>query len=268
MNSSTANSHGHDHVPPANELHLLYVLLDSNLPTGGFVSSSGLEAYAKHGFLAAQVFPSSNANTDTQFKAGQTGMSGPPKVRAPNGVLAFSQAEVENYAATTLAFVADSWRVTDTAISGSKCCAIPHKAQDTHHVDTTPMLVSSEEAAETAMGLVCRLDEYHEATLLSHVSRRSSRAQGVAMLTLYSRGLNRPSDMPSFLDAQPKQDLHMDDATERREEIGNLVVEQYRRSVRRGDLPGHLATCWGVITAALGLSLGMSPIPDSEYPFH
>ncbi len=36
------------------------------------------------------------------------------------------------------------------------------------------------------------LDARHEACLLSHVSRRSSKAQGVALLTLFSRGLSQP----------------------------------------------------------------------------
>jgi urease accessory protein UreF len=43
-----------------------------------------------------------------------------------------------------------------------------------------------------------------------------------------------------------------------REQIAVDVVEGYKRYIRKGVAPGHLAVCWGVMTAGLGLSLGES----------
>jgi urease accessory protein UreF len=161
------------------EQHLLHVLLDSNLPTGGFISSSGLESFAKHGLLDKQGVTQS--------------------------VVAFARAEIENYRMMTLCFVVDAWNLVTSG-------------------DTLDKIVT--------------LDMYHESTTLSHVARRSSKAQGVAMLTLYARGL-----CPSG--------------------TGNVMIDEYKRLIRQNKTPGHLAVCWGVITAVLGLPLGTS---SSTYP--
>jgi urease accessory protein len=201
-------------TPSAAELHLVYVLLDSNLPTGGFVSSSGLESYAKHGFLTAM--PAYEP----------AGSDRPAKVPATKAIMDFSLAELDNYASTTLCFVADAWSAV-------------HQA-----------LVSAEQgdvAIAQAVASIEVTDELHESTLLSHVARRSSKAQGVAMLTLYSRGLSQPGGVG---------DLQVGGASDAEREIADGVVERTKRLVRAGRLPGHLATCWGVITAALGLPLG------------
>lgn len=173
------------------ELHLLYVLLDSNLPTGGFVSSSGLESYAKHGFL-------------------------PPNPQTKNGLIEFAKAEIENYGLMTLGFVSDAWKAFN---------------------DDRATSTGSDEGV---LKIIVELDRYHESTSLSHVARRSSKAQGVAMLTLYVRGLHDPNDE------------NPENSRARR------IIDDYKRLIRKGDTPGHLAVCWGVVSAALGLSLGMS----------
>jgi urease accessory protein len=205
----THQSHPHPHLflSDPSELHLLYVLLDSNLPTGGFVSSSGLESYAKHGFLPS----SSSSLQDPQTK---------PKTKK-EGIVEFAKSEIENYGVMTLGFVSDSWNAFH--IGGQE-----HEDED-------------EVAEGTLLNKLVELDRYHESTLLSHVARRSSRAQGVAMLTLYVRGLHDP-DNESHDNAR-----------------GKRIIDEYKRLIRKGDTPGHLAVCWGVVSAALGLKLGRSP---------
>ncbi|KAI5480984.1 hypothetical protein MNV49_006170 [Pseudohyphozyma bogoriensis] len=65
------------------EEYILLLLSDSNLPTGGFIASSGLESYVQHGFL-----PSSDAATKTA------------------GIIAFTRRSVHSYAALNLPFFA------------------------------------------------------------------------------------------------------------------------------------------------------------------
>ncbi|KAL1738340.1 UreF-domain-containing protein, partial [Schizophyllum fasciatum] len=72
-----------------------------------------------------------------------------------------------------------------------------------------------------------------EASTLNHVARRASRAQGVALLTLYAKGLAPPRG------AEPLR----------------RALDAYKRRVRRADAPGHLPVCWGALAAALGLPL-------------
>ncbi|EIW67456.1 hypothetical protein TREMEDRAFT_33690 [Tremella mesenterica DSM 1558] len=181
--------------------HLLYILLDSNLPTGGFVSSSGLESYAKH------VPPSAKRST-------------------ADNVIHFVESEMDNFASTTCPFVCDGWRILDTGVQ------VPQETLTSGlHTKVQEMLRE-----------ITTLDRYHESTLLSVVGRRASKAQGVALLTLFTRSLCSITD----------------DRRRNGELLSRLVVEEYKRSIRRCTTPGHLAVCWGVIMSALGLDLGTS----------
>jgi urease accessory protein len=197
------------------ELHLLYILLDSNLPTGGFVSSSGLESYVKHGFLghpsySAFAFASDPNKETKEFSA----VKGTKDII--RGVTDFAEAEVGHYANTTGCFVRDSW-------------------------------------LRTILGKIEELDGYHESTLLSHVARRASKAQGVAMLTLFGRGLTRPVGFEA--EYQDKEQGQVEDEGVKEKKSKDLI-DAYKLLVRKGSVPGHLAICWGIITAALGLALG------------
>ncbi|WVN90155.1 uncharacterized protein L203_105391 [Cryptococcus depauperatus CBS 7841] len=210
------------------ELHLLYVLLDSNLPTGGFVSSSGLESFAKHGFLSSSYAYSSGGSASSE--------NGNKNVM--DGLVRFAKAEVANYASTTGGFVRDAWiLVTDARAAVNR--------------DMMEIGFNNDALAQRVDHLLEQLqvlDQYHESTLLSHVGRRSSEPQGVAMLTLFSRGLSKPPGMEAELQDE-------DDITRVQEELGKRVVEGYKKLVRLQKAPGHLAVCWGLMCAALGLSI-------------
>jgi urease accessory protein len=215
------------------ELHLLYILLDSNLPTGGFVSSSGLESYVKHGFLghpsySASAFASDPNKETKEFLA----VKGTKDII--RGVTDFAEAEVGHYANTTGCFVRDSWTLVDSFLS-------PHPQEE----DDGGRL-------KTILGKIEELDGYHESTLLSHVARRASKAQGVAMLTLFGRGLTRPV---GFEPDQSEEQGQVEDEGVKEKKSKDLI-DAYKLLVRKGSVPGHLAICWGIITAALGLALG------------
>ena len=83
----------------------------------------------------------------------------------------------------------------------------------------------------SALEVLAALDALCDAGTLNHVAQRASRAQGVALLTLYSKG---------FAAKQGDKFIRLIDALKLR--------------IRRDELPGHLPVCWGVLTGALGLS--------------
>jgi len=229
------------------ELHLLYILLDSNLPTGGFVSSSGLESYVKHGFLGHPSYSASastsSANEDTkEFSA----VKGTKDII--RGVTDFAEAEVGHYANTTGCFVRDSWSLVNSFLS-------PHPQEEE----------DGEGRLKTVLQKIEELDGYHESTLLSHVARRASKAQGVAMLTLFGRGLTRPVGFePDH--GEDKGQVGDEGVKEKKSKD---LIDAYKLLVRRGSVPGHLAICWGIITAALGLALGKSSYQYiSHIPIH
>ena len=98
------------------------------------------------------------------------------------------------------------------------------------------------------------------------------------MLTLFGRGLSRPVGFEaeyqrgtSDQSQEPDREQEVEEGAEVKEgegEDGDLqgikekrskdLIDAYKLLVRKGSVPGHLAVCWGIITAALGLALGTS----------
>jgi len=171
------------------EEYLLLLLADSNLPTGSFVASSGLESYQKHGFGSLSESPAETT-------------------------INFVRCSIETFARSTIPFVTDAHDImTKTKEPGL----------------TLPKLRD--------------LDSLYHAMTLNNVTRRASQSQGVALLTLYSKGFakNKSSNGNGGEDGNT---------------IFNAeLVDEFKLSIRRGDSPGHLPICWGILTAALGLSL-------------
>ncbi|WVQ82026.1 hypothetical protein IAT38_004154 [Cryptococcus sp. DSM 104549] len=261
--------------PSPAEHHLLCVLLDSNLPTGGFVSSSGLESFAKHGFLSSSYaysdsssssshshsVPSANSrgNGATSQGSGQGAGSRPApatKKSVLGGVVEFARAEVRNYANTTGGFVRDAWESVAAARSRQTRQSGLEKGKGKALDEEGEEDVDMASRVQRAVDQIQMLDRYHEASLLSHVGRRSSKAQGVAMLTLFTRGLSRPVGLGAAeYDYVGEEEADGGDGRDIPEEdIGEKIVEAYKRLIRRGEAPGHLAICWGLMTSALGMS--------------
>lgn len=168
------------------ETYLILLLSDSNLPTGAFVASSGLESYLSHGF------------------AGKS-----------DGITIFLGDNLASYTRSALPFVSDA------------------------HIVFTSFLNSEETTLEVVMSQLSALDDLYHAMSPNHVTRRASKSQGVALLTLYSKGFSDPQSKAVKSDAA-------------------IAVDKYKLLVRRGDTEGHLPICWGILTAGLGLSLGNS----------
>jgi urease accessory protein len=181
-----------------NDSYLLLLLSDGNLPTGSFVSSSGLESYFKHGF---------------------------PAVSGPSNVPANIQATV-SFIKQSLAADAHEIAVHASALTG---------------IDTFHQLQE--------------LDGRYEAMTLNHITRRASKAQGVALLTLFSRGFSRPTWVDSLVEGEIELSSHEISAAQK---VHETLVDAFKLSIRKGETPGHLPVCWGVLTASLLLSKGLS----------
>ncbi|KAH7887517.1 UreF-domain-containing protein [Phlebopus sp. FC_14] len=170
------------------ETFVLLLLADSNLPTGSFVASSGLESYATHGCLSIAAPDANAAKTRT------------------DGTLAFVRDSLHSYAHSALPFVSDAHRV----------------------------VFAVTDTVEQPLASLIALDALYEAMTLNHVARRASTAQGVALLTLYAKAFAPDSTSPS---------------------AAASLVDNLKLAIRRGETHGHLPVCFGVLTAALGLSL-------------
>ena len=142
-----------------------------------------------------------------------------------NNTVNFIRDNVATYARSALPFVADAHSVMGSAASG---CAD----------DFTGLLDRTYEEIKA-------LDDLYEAMTLNHAAKRASKSQGVALLTLYTRGFSPPPSSP--VGKMTTRDMF----------VGKLV-DQYKLKIRREEVQGHLPICWGILTAALNISPGKS----------
>ena len=219
------------------EAYILLLLSDGNLPTGkvtafnphhmlkrrstgSFVASAGLESYATHGFL----FHSGSVQKDRLAD-----------------VADFVRDNIQSYAQSALAFVSDAHELVQTMI---------------RHAESPERAAPGGILAEDALSGLMALDELYEAMTLNHVARRASRTQGVALLSLYSKGFTKPATFNDRLWTSGTDGAAVETELVDQGVALSQFVDKLKLAVRREDTPGHLPICWGVLTAALGLSLG------------
>ncbi|KAI0331249.1 hypothetical protein GY45DRAFT_641474 [Cubamyces sp. BRFM 1775] len=190
------------------EAYILLLLSDSNLPTGSFVASAGLESYVTHGFF-----------TDL------TSSPVPPPDKMDYTVN-FLRDSLSTYARSALPFVLDAHAIVEEALRSTQ---------------------ADEDAMEGVLNRLRELDELYEVMTLNHVSRRASKTQGVALLTLFSKGFSKPRLTKHLPVSDPS-------SIPESESRAATLVDRLKFHVRREDTHGHLPICWGVLTAALGLS--------------
>lgn len=156
-----------------------------------------------------------SSGLESYFKHGFAALFPSPE----HALVTFVRQSLATYARSALPFVTDAHRVA----SAAKC-------------------------SHTALSSLLTLDKLYEASNLNHVARRASTAQGVALLTLFSKGLSPPPiHADVFKDAPPLCQPSS---------LLSSLVDEFKLFVRREETPGHLPVCWGILTATLGLSLG------------
>ena len=171
------------------------------------------------------------------------GADGKPKDKLES-IIDFIRDSTANYAQTALAFVSDAHRLVQTLANSMKHPKTSDSKPPNAFVEGTLRQLSE-------------LDELYETMTLNHVTRRASRSQGVALLSLYSKGFTKPAPLrgssdgdlgPLHTKSPPNVSSFEDDMS--------AFVDRLKLTVRREETHGHLPICWGVLTAALGLSLG------------
>ena len=198
----------------ATESYIMLLLADGNLPTGSFVASSGFESYVKHGFFGTSLSTSNGSSSSS--------------ARTNQAVVDFVEDNLGNYAHSALPFASDAHIAVSEYRDG--------------------LLSDTKSDSSFTLEQLATLDNLYHSMILNDVTRRASKAQGVALLTLFSKGLTEPQL------AAPEGGSRFRNSGEK--EFLKLV-DEYKLRIRREDVHGHLPICWGILTAALGLSLGM-----------
>ncbi|CEH17199.1 Urease accessory protein UreF [Ceraceosorus bombacis] len=212
--------------------YLLLLLGDSNLPTGGFVASSGLESFAAHGLLRA--FGTMDSRPLVSSFGHASGLRDAPLSNSGQ-LLVYLASSLDSYASTSLPYLCDAHGLAAGHLSSAS-----GKSKDV-------MRPRCDDASAAMIGLR-KLDESLEAGLLSNVARRASTTQGVALLTLHSKAFAKPIALTKGHPATTQAESR---PTSRIRAEG--ILDLYRSAIRRGESEGHLPICWGVFCAALGI---------------
>ncbi|GAA5916342.1 urease accessory protein UreF [Sporobolomyces salmoneus] len=189
------------------EEYLLLLLSDSNLPTGGFVASSGLESFIQHGYLSS----SSSSHGKGSGSVGE---------EKEIGLVEFVKKSLDNYSRGNSNVLLETHRIVSNHLSSLGKGKQPRQEED-----------------EQTMRRLLEMDRLVEDMILNQITKRSSIAQGNALLSLYSRALAPLND-----------------------ESASGLVERIRGEIRDGGKgwKGHQTTSFGIVMALVGLSLHRS----------
>ncbi|KAI0048196.1 urease accessory protein UreF [Auriscalpium vulgare] len=153
--------------------------------------------------------------------------------RDPMGAcIAFLRDSVATYARSALPFARDAQRIIMDYATGD--------------------VLDPVSSAGSTLDVLARLDALYDTNTLNHVSRRASRSQGVALLTLHSKGFTRPAILSPPTDDTLSSEAR--NALAREKRVGTLL-DEFKLRIRRDETFGHLPVCWGLLAGALGLSL-------------
>jgi len=235
-------------APSSLEQYLLLLLSDSNLPTGGFVASSGLESWIQHGNLALTApdpAPPPSTASPAPPHLPTTSRTRPQPEAA---LLAFVAHSLHSYARLNIPLLRTAHAAVSSLLASSSSPSSPPAAPPADHARPTPADIDASVEHVLAADALC------ECMTLNHVARRASTAQGVALLTLYERALAPELPPPGA-----------DDSGRGAAAVGE-VVARYRAAIRAGQGGGkaveggngHMSVAFAVMTAAVGLGLGAS----------
>ncbi|CAG8654186.1 5283_t:CDS:2, partial [Racocetra persica] len=131
-------------------------------------------------------------------------------------LLLFLSSSIDNYAYSSLPFVTDTWWAIDIESSNNE------------------ILKDSVNDIEKIMEKIIGLDDLYDACTSNYVTKRASKAQGVAMLTLFAKSFTNEDSQSNMKD---------------------FLVEKFKLRVRKEISYGHLPICFGLVTKCLGISL-------------
>ncbi|KAJ2118603.1 hypothetical protein GGF48_004514 [Coemansia sp. RSA 921] len=198
------------------ETWLLWLLADSQLPTGGFVASAGLEAA-----MQARLIRENASETDS------------------DSFIGFIRGSTYNQARFALPFCSRAHEETMHLISRVQSDVKDSAAEG---VDTDAVKAdedTTDSVATDVIDILQRIDDYHQTMLSSNsVAMRASTAQGGGLLTLFNRG---------YAHAR-----FMDHA---RGQLCVAIAKRLQRLARLGEMRAHWPVIFGFVCAAVGISI-------------
>lgn len=198
------------------ETYLLLILSDSNLPTGSFVASAGLESTATHALFQAAP-PAGSTGTDSL------------------NILAFLRNSVDTYARSALPFTRDAHRVSAAYVK-----------REIAELDVALAALARIDALYDASTLnrVTR-----RASCAQGIALLTLYGKGFTRPPFLFTSMIGSDDHASLLDERERD-------RESRAGTLVAALKLRVRQGESDDAPGHLPVCWGVLAGALGLDVG------------
>lgn len=140
-------------------------------------------------------------------------------VKDNNSLLIFLSSSIENYAYSALPFVTDSWQVISQTSNN-----------DDDNDDNDALIFEN----------IIKLDYLYETCTSNVITKRASKAQGVAMLTLFSKSFGE----------------EFSEDNEGKRNISDRIIDKFKFEVRKESTFGHLPVAFGLVSKCLGISLG------------
>ncbi|GAA6061446.1 hypothetical protein JCM10212_002027 [Sporobolomyces blumeae] len=208
------------------EEYLVLLLSDSNLPTGGFVASSGLEAFDQHGYVPHQ-------NPDDKERR----------------LVEFVSNSLDQYAHL------NAWAFARAHQTVSAFRDRRDDGNDDDDDDDDEVVRQFEQTVDELE----RIDELVEVMTLNHVARRASIAQGGAFLSLYARAF-APPPRSATTNASSRSST---DGAGRTDSTRSAQIKRSRRHrlpdlVERVRVGVKLASTQAASSSSLPASLGRS----------
>ncbi|GBB88876.1 hypothetical protein RclHR1_01550010 [Rhizophagus clarus] len=136
-------------------------------------------------------------------------------VKDNDSLLLFLSSSIENYAYSALPFVTDSWQIiSPTSNNGD---------------DDEALIFEN----------IIKLDCLYESCTSNVITKRASKAQGVAMLTLFSKSFSE----------------EFSNDNEGKRNIGDRIIDKFKFEIRKENAFGHLPVTFGLVSKCLGISL-------------
>jgi len=237
--------------------YVLLLLSDSNLPTGGFITSAGLESYVVHGLLS-QCAQELHAGQDEHTAAGFS--SSTSQAQSCSAFLGFVGSSLDSYAQMSMPFLADAHRLTADLRSS------PAQESNGSQLNVDGVDAPKQGQVDAFVDRFSKLDDAYHSMVLNHVARRASCAQGIAFLTLFSKAFAREPELASSVHSairSRRPSAGPSSSPPLKRNVPNsalipLALDALKLQIRHGQTQGHLPTCFGVFTATLGLDLRRS----------
>ncbi|KAJ9074727.1 hypothetical protein DSO57_1003782 [Entomophthora muscae] len=147
------------------------------------------------------------------------------QVTSLDSFVSFLRTSLHSYAHTTVPFVVACHAVAAAYVRGQSDI----KSE-----------VKSEVTLEQAIREIVELDQLYHVSTLNPIVRRASKAQGVAMMMLYSKSF-MPNDTPDMFGKECPN--------------SPALVGAYKQFIRKGEAQGHLPLCFPLLLASLGIDL-------------